>query len=103
MEEIIAHLAQQAWSSGKIIAAGRSYLADTADMATTRHAPALVALIPRETDFDFYDLFWPVVSRTSTCFWAGVTTCTRRTLDEGRHGRTRQQARRKAHWTADYG
>lgn len=59
MEEIIAHLAQQAWSSGKIIAAGRSYLADTADMATTRHAPALVASIPRETDFDFYDLFWP--------------------------------------------
>jgi uncharacterized protein len=59
MEEIIGHLAQQPWSSGKVIAAGRSYLADTADMATTRHAPALVASIPRETDFDFYDLFWP--------------------------------------------
>jgi uncharacterized protein len=59
MEEIISHLAQQPWSSGKVIAAGRSYLADTADMATTRHAPALVASIPRETDFDFFDLFWP--------------------------------------------
>jgi uncharacterized protein len=59
MEEIIAHLAQQPWSSGKVVAAGRSYLADTADMATTRHAPALVASVPRETDFDLYDLFWP--------------------------------------------
>jgi hypothetical protein len=59
MEEIIAHVAKQPWSNGKVIAQGISYLADTADMATTRHAPALVASIPRETDFDFFDLFWP--------------------------------------------
>lgn len=59
MEEIIAHLAKQPWSNGKVVASGISYLADTADIATTRHAPALVAAIPRETDFDFYDLFWP--------------------------------------------
>jgi len=59
MEEIIAHIASQPWSNGKVIASGVSYTADTADMATTRHAPALVASIPRETDWDFWDLFWP--------------------------------------------
>jgi uncharacterized protein len=59
MDEIIAHLAEGSWSNGKVIAEGRSYLADTADLATTRPAPALVAAIPRETDFDIYQLFWP--------------------------------------------
>lgn len=59
MEGIIAHLANQAWSNGKVIATGVSYTANTADMATTRHAPALVAAIPRATDFDFWELFWP--------------------------------------------
>ncbi|MBM3547027.1 MAG: CocE/NonD family hydrolase [Alphaproteobacteria bacterium] len=59
MDEIIAHAASQPWSNGKVIATGVSYTANTADMATTRPAPALIAAIPRQTDFDFWELFWP--------------------------------------------
>jgi predicted acyl esterase len=58
-EEIIAHLAAQPWSTGKVIMTGVSYTGDTADMATTRLAPALVGAIPRQTDFDFWELCWP--------------------------------------------
>ncbi len=60
MDEIIAHLAKQSWSNGQVIASGVSYMADTADMATSRPAPALLAAIPRQTDFDTYaHLFSP--------------------------------------------
>src|SRR5258708_25315733 len=59
MEEIIQHLAGSAWSSGKVVTTGVSYTGNTADMATTRPAPALVGAIPRQTDFDFWELFFP--------------------------------------------
>ncbi|KAF2815967.1 alpha/beta-hydrolase [Mytilinidion resinicola] len=59
MDEIIEHLAGLPWSNGKIIATGTSYTGNTADLATTRPAPALVGAIPRATDFDFWELFWP--------------------------------------------
>lgn len=60
MDEIIAHLARQPWSNGQVIASGVSYMADTADLATSRPAPALLAAIPRQTDFDAYlQLFSP--------------------------------------------
>ncbi len=58
-ETVIAHLAAQPWSDGKVVMTGVSYTANTSDMATTRDAPALVAAIPRQTDFDFWELFWP--------------------------------------------
>jgi putative CocE/NonD family hydrolase len=54
MDEIIAHLAARPWSNGKVIGYGISYMADTADFATSRPAPALVASIPRQLDFDAY-------------------------------------------------
>jgi putative CocE/NonD family hydrolase len=54
MDQIIAHLAAQSWSDGRVIAYGISYMADTADLAASRPAPALVAAIPRELDFDAY-------------------------------------------------
>ena len=38
---------------------GVSYTGSTADVATTRLAPALVGVIPRQTDFDFWELLWP--------------------------------------------
>ena len=41
MDAIIAHVASRPWSNGQVIASGVSYMADTADMATSRHAPAL--------------------------------------------------------------
>jgi putative CocE/NonD family hydrolase len=60
MEEIIGHLAAQSWSNGKVVAIGTSYLADTADMATSRPAPGLVGAIPMQADFDVYQhLFYP--------------------------------------------
>lgn len=54
MDEIIAHLAAQSWSDGRVIAYGVSYMADTADLAASRPAPALVAAVPRQLDFDAY-------------------------------------------------
>jgi len=59
MDEIIAHVAKQPWSNGKVVASGISYLADAADLATTRKASALVAAIPREADLDNWAVFWP--------------------------------------------
>jgi uncharacterized protein len=59
MDEIIGHLAGLSWSNGKIIATGSSYAGDTADLATTRMVPGLVGAIPREVDFDFWEIFWP--------------------------------------------
>ena len=58
-EAIIAHVAGQPWSTGKVVMTGVSYTGNTADMATTRQAPALVGVIPRQTDFDFWELLWP--------------------------------------------
>lgn len=71
MDEIIAHVASRPWSNGKVIATGVSYTANTADMATTRPAPALVAALPRQTDFDFWELFWPggIFNRTMFVDW----------------------------------
>lgn len=54
MDEIIAHLAAESWSDGRVIAYGVSYMADTAAFAASRPAPALVAAIPRQLDFDAY-------------------------------------------------
>jgi len=73
MDEIIAHVAAAPWSSGKVIATGVSYTANTADMATSRPAPALIAAIPRQTDFDFWELFWPggIFNRTMFRHWMG--------------------------------
>ncbi|KAF2171869.1 hypothetical protein M409DRAFT_18101 [Zasmidium cellare ATCC 36951] len=58
-EEIIAHIAAQTWCDGKVIVYGTSYSGNTADLATTRNAPALVAAIPCATDFNWWELFWP--------------------------------------------
>lgn len=53
MDEIIHHLKAQPWSNGQIIAAGLSYMADTADLATGSPA-GLTGAIIRQADFDIY-------------------------------------------------
>ena len=86
MDEIIAHLASRPWANGQVIAAGVSYMADTADWATSRHAPALIAAIPRETDFDAWaHLFFPggVLNDYMMKGWGTYT----REIDLGRDGR----------------
>lgn len=71
-EEVIAHITAQPWSNGKVIATGVSYTGNTADMATARDAPGLVASIPRATDFDFWEALWPGGSPNDSLFedWA---------------------------------
>lgn len=76
MEELVALLAAQPWSNGKVIAIGTSYAADTADMATSRPAPGLVAAMPMQCDFDIYrNLFYPggIVNRNFILLWGQIT------------------------------
>lgn len=83
MDEIIAHLAAQNWSNGKVFAHGTSYMADTADVATSRPAPALKAAIVREVDFDvFLNVFFPggIANDWFLNTWGGAT----KAMDEGR-------------------
>lgn len=83
MDELIRHVASQPWSNGKVIAAGQSYAADTADFATSRPAPALIGGVILETDFDVYlDVMAPggVVNRGFLSDWGMVT----RAMDLGR-------------------
>jgi hypothetical protein len=54
MDELVRHIAAQAWSDGRVIAAGQSYAADTADLATSRSVPALIGAVVHEVDFDVY-------------------------------------------------
>lgn len=85
MDAIIAHLAAQPWSNGQVIAAGGSYMADTADWATSRPTNALIGAIPRETDFDIYlDLFAPggVLNEFMVQAWGART----HEMDLGRSG-----------------
>lgn len=82
MDEIIAHLAAQPWSNGTIFAQGTSYMADTADVATSRPASALKGAIIREVDFDvFLNLFFPggVANDWFLQGWGGAT----KNMDEG--------------------
>lgn len=85
MDEIIGHLATQRWSDGRVIAYGFSYMADTADIASSRAAPALIAAIPRQTDFDIYlHVFYPggVANDFMLNAWGNFT----REIDLGRSG-----------------
>jgi len=60
MDEVVAHLASRPWSNGQVFAMGVSYMADTADIATSRPAPALKGAVIREADFDVWGhLFFP--------------------------------------------
>jgi putative CocE/NonD family hydrolase len=83
MDEIIGHLAEQEWSNGIVFAQGVSYMADTADIATSRPAPALKGAIVRQVDFDvFLNLFYPggVGNNWFLQGWGEAT----KAMDEGR-------------------
>jgi hypothetical protein len=86
MDEIIAHLASQPWSNGEVIAHGFSYMADTADWATSRQAPALIASLPRQTDFDIYAHVISPGGVSNDWFLSGWGDWTRE-IDLGRSGR----------------
>lgn len=86
MDEIIAHLASRPWSNGEVIAHGFSYMADTADWATSRAAPALIASLPRQTDFDIYAHVIAPGGVSNDWFLSGWGNWTRE-IDLGRSGR----------------
>jgi uncharacterized protein len=95
MDEIIAHLASRPWSSGQVIAWGFSYLADTADWTTSRPAPALVAAVPRETDFDAYlNLFFPGGVTNDWFLWGWSNNA--RNIDLGRDPEAKLDCRARA-------
>lgn len=76
MAVIIANLAARPWSDGHVLAAGLSYMADTADWATAAPAPALSGALVLEADFDMYtDLFVPggVMNTWFLTAWGGAT------------------------------
>jgi putative CocE/NonD family hydrolase len=83
MDELLRHVASQPWSNGKVIAAGQSYAADTADLATSRPSPALIGGVMHQTDFDvFLHVMAPggVVNRGFLEDWGAMT----RAMDLGR-------------------
>ncbi|UTP38312.1 CocE/NonD family hydrolase [Phenylobacterium sp. LH3H17] len=84
MDELVDHLRLLPWSNGQVIAAGVSYMADTADWATSRPTPLLGA-IARETDFDVYlHLFMP--GGVSNDFMLNGWGREARNIDLGRDG-----------------
>jgi hypothetical protein len=54
MPIVIDWIAAQPWSNGKVAAMGRSYTGNTAELAALYRSPALVAAVPRFTDYDWY-------------------------------------------------
>ena len=83
MDELISHLASRPWSNGDVFAQGTSYMADTADIATSRPAESLKGAIIRQVDFDvFLHLFFPggVANQWFLDGWGGAT----KAMDEGR-------------------
>jgi putative CocE/NonD family hydrolase len=54
MPFVIDWVSQQPWSNGKVATMGYSYPGNTAEMAALFPGAALVAAVPRFTDFDWY-------------------------------------------------
>jgi len=54
MPHVIGWIAAQPWSNGKVAAMGISYSGNTTEMTALFRHPALVAAVPRFTDFDWY-------------------------------------------------
>jgi putative CocE/NonD family hydrolase len=54
MPHVIDWISGQSWSNGKVAAMGVSYPGNTAEMAALFRHPALVAAVPKFTDFDWY-------------------------------------------------
>ncbi|HRD26902.1 MAG TPA: CocE/NonD family hydrolase [Caulobacter sp.] len=52
--EIIAWIAAQPWSNGRVATTGSSYLGNTAELAAIHGGDALRAAVPRFSDFDTY-------------------------------------------------
>ncbi|MDP1737985.1 MAG: CocE/NonD family hydrolase [Caulobacter sp.] len=52
--EIIAWIAAQPWSNGRVATMGSSYLGNTAELAAIHGGDALRAAVPRFSDFDTY-------------------------------------------------
>jgi len=54
MPVVIDWIAKQSWSNGEVVAVGVSYSGNTAELTGLYRSDALVAAIPRFTDYDWY-------------------------------------------------
>ena len=54
MPHVIEWVSNQPWSNGRVATMGVSYPGNTAEMAALFRHPALVAAVPKFTDFDWY-------------------------------------------------
>lgn len=85
VDEIVRHVKSQPWSSGQVFVAGQSYLADTADLATSRPAAEFLGGVIHQVEFDIYaHLMAPggVINRGFLAKWGKMT----RAMDLGRGG-----------------
>jgi len=75
MDDLIRHFRSRPWSNGQVFATGVSYMADTADFATSSRA-GLTGAVIRQSDFDGYlNLFAPggVANDFMMSIWGGDT------------------------------
>lgn len=85
VDDLVRHVKSQPWSSGQVFVAGQSYLADAADLATSRPAAGLLGGVIHESEFDVYaHLIAPggVINRGFLAEWGKIT----RGMDLGRSG-----------------
>jgi uncharacterized protein len=54
MGGVVKWIVAQTWSNGKVVTAGTSYTANTAELTAVSNHPAVKAVIPRFSDFDLY-------------------------------------------------
>ncbi|MER9433192.1 CocE/NonD family hydrolase [Mesorhizobium sp. M0408] len=56
---VVDWIAAQPWSTGKVLAYGMSYTANSADLIASRNHPALKGIVPRYVDYDIFFETWP--------------------------------------------
>ena len=56
---VIDWIASQAWSNGRVAAVGTSYMGNAAEASAFTGSPALRAVVPRFTDYDWYAFVLP--------------------------------------------
>ena len=53
--QIVDWIVRQAWSNGKVGSMGQSYVGTTSELLLRNHNPAVKAVLPNFSGFDFYD------------------------------------------------
>ncbi|EJT00782.1 CocE/NonD family hydrolase, partial [Rhizobium sp. CCGE 510] len=59
LDYILDWIAEQPWSTGKVLAYGVSYTANSADLIASRNHPAVKGIVPRYVDYDIFFETYP--------------------------------------------